>query len=153
MNNAYYVTQVSPLGGITGCNPEALPVLGDFTLQVQLTILSGDAGGVTLRVVHSNFYLFAIAPDGSYHFDILNGLSLPSVVKQGSSSAIHKGLKQPNLLAVVARGGTFMFYVNNQLIDTVSDATFATGQIGLAAEESSNTTAVAFSNAMVWKMP
>jgi eukaryotic-like serine/threonine-protein kinase len=153
MNNAYYVTQVSPLGGITGCNPEALPVLGDFTLQVQLTILSGDAGGVTLRVVHSNFYLFAIAPDGSYHFDILNGLSLPSVVKQGSSSAIHKGLNQPNLLAVVARGGTFMLYVNNQLIDTVSDATFATGQIGLAAEESSNTTAVAFSNAMVWKMP
>ena len=152
MNNAYIVTQDSPLGGITGCNPEALPTQGDFTLQVQLVILNGDAGGVTFRVVHSNFYLFAIAPDGSYHFDIQNGLSLPSVVKQGTSSAIRKGLNQPNLLAVVATGSTFKLYVNNHLIDTVSDTTFATGQLGLAAEESSNTTAVAFSNAMVWKM-
>ena len=153
-NNVYHVAQDSPLGGITGCNPEALTSLNDFTLQVQLTIISGDAGGVTLRVVHSNFYLFAIAPDGSYHFDIVNGngLSLPSVVKQGTSPFIRKGLNQPNLLAVVAIGSKFSLYVNNHQIDTVSDSTFAAGQLGLAAEESSNATDVAFSNAKVWKM-
>jgi eukaryotic-like serine/threonine-protein kinase len=153
-NNAYLVGQDSILGGITGCNPEALPVLSNFTFQVQLTILSGDAGGVTFRVIHSNFYLFAIAPDGTYHFDVLNGngLSLPVVAKQGSSSAIRKGLNQPNLLAVVAIGGTFSLYVNNHLVSTVTDATLASGQIGVAAEESSNATGVLFANAMVWKM-
>ncbi len=153
-NNAYQVTQDSPLGGITGCNPEALASLNDFTLQVQLTITSGDAGGVTFRVAHSNFYLFAIAPDGSYHFDIVNGsgLSLPSVVKQGTSPFIHKGLNRPNLLAIVAIGSKFSLYMNSHQIDTVNDGTLASGQIGLAAEESGDTTNVAFSNVMVWKM-
>ena len=154
MNNFYDVTQQSVLGGITGCNPEALSILSDFTLQVQMTIVSGDAGGITFRVIHSNFYLFAITPDGSYHLDIENGssLSLPAVVRQGTSTAIHKGLNQSNLIAVVAIGKNFNFYVNNHLVDTVTDSTFGSGQIGLAAEESSNTTDMVFSDAMVWRM-
>ena len=154
MNNVYDVTQDSVLGGITGCNPEALSVLSDFTLQVQITIIGGDAGGITFRVTHSNFYLFAITPDGSYHFDVENGnsLSLPVVLQQGTSPAIHKGLNQSNLIAVVAIGKNFNFYVNNHLIDTVTDGAFSSGQIGLAAEESSNVTDVMFSNAMVWRM-
>lgn len=153
-NNAYHVVQdIIVGGGITGCNPEAFPALQNFTFQVQLTIVSGDAGGITLRVANSNFYLFAIAPDGSYHFDVVNGsgLALPTVVKQGSSSAIQKGLNRPNLIAVVARGSTFDLYVNNQHIDTVTDGTFSSGNIGLVAEEVSNPTDVMFSNAMVWK--
>ncbi len=154
MNNAYHVTQDSVLGGITGCNPEALSPLSDFTLQVQMTFVNGDAGGITFRVTHTNFYLFAITPDGSYHFDVENGasLSLPTVVRQGTSSAIHKGLNRSNLIAMVAIGKNFNFYVNNQLVDTVNDGTYNSGQIGLAAEESSNATDVMFSNAMVWKL-
>ena len=154
MNNAYHVTQDSVLGGITGCNPEALSPLSDFTLQVQMTLVSGDAGGITFRVTHTNFYLFAITPDGSYHFDVENGtsLSLPTVVRQGKNSAIHKGLNRSNLIAIVAIGKNFNLYVNNQLIDTVTDGTYGSGQIGLAAEESSNATDVMFSNAMVWKL-
>lgn len=153
-HNAYFVTQDSILGGITGCNPEALPILGDFTMQVQITIAGGDAGGITFRVTHSNFYLFAITRDGSYHFDIVSGnsLSLPTVIRQGTSSAIRKGLRQPNLVALVAIGSTFQLYVNHRLVDTVTDSTFASGQVGLAAEESSSATGVLFSNAMVWKL-
>lgn len=153
-NNAYNVVQDIIIGGgITGCNPEAFALLKDFTFQVQMVIVSGDAGGITFRVASSNFYLFAITPDGSYHFDVVNGsgLALPTVLKQGSSSAIHKGLNQPNLIAVVARGNTFDLYVNNRHIDTVTDNALASGNIGLAAEEVSNPTDVLFSNVMVWK--
>jgi eukaryotic-like serine/threonine-protein kinase len=153
-NNAYHAVQDIIIGGgITGCNPEAFPPLQDFTFQVQLTIVRGDAGGITFRVATSNFYLFAITPDGSYHFDVVNGngLSLPNVIKQGASSAIQKGLGRPNLLAVVALGNKFDLYVNNQRIDTVTDGALSSGQIGLAAEEVSNPTDVMFNNAMVWK--
>jgi hypothetical protein len=110
-------------------------------------------GGITFRVTNSNFYLFAITPDGSYHFDVVNGngLSLPSAIKQGTSSAIQKGLNRPNLLAVVAIGNKFDLYVNNQHIDTVADSALSAGKIGLAAEEVSNPTDVIFNNAMVWK--
>jgi eukaryotic-like serine/threonine-protein kinase len=154
-NNSYNVVQnIIIAGGITGCNPEAFPPLKDFTIQAQLTIISGDAGGITLRGANSNFYLFAIAPDGSYHFDIVNGtgLSLPTVLKQGTSPSIQKGLTQPNLIAVVALGNTFNLYVNNRHIDAVTDSTLSSGQIGLAAEEASNPTDVMFSNVSVWKM-
>jgi len=153
-NNAYQVVQDIIIGGgITGCNPEAFAPLKDFTFQVQMAIVSGDAGGITFRVTGSNFYLFAITPGGSYHFDVVNGngLALPGVLKQGSSSAIHKGLNQPNLIAVVALGNKFDLYVNNQHIDTVTNGTLGSGNIGLAAEEVSNPTDVMFSNAMVWK--
>ena len=153
-NNAYQVVQNAIIGGgITSCNPEAFTSPSDFTLQVQMTIVSGDAGGITFRVANSNFYLFAITPDGSYHLDLVNGngLALPTVLKQGTSSAIHKGLRQPDLIAVVAFGNTFDLYVNNQHIDTVTNSTLSSGNIGLAAEEVSNPTAVMFSNVMVWK--
>ena len=76
---------------------------------------------------------------------------MPVVIKQGNSSAIQKGLNQPNLLAVVALGNTFDLYVNNRHIDTVTDGTLSSGQIGLAAEEVRNPTDVLFRNAMVWK--
>jgi len=66
-----------------------------------MAIASGDAGGITFCVATSNFYLFAITPGGSYHFDVVNGngLALPGVLKQGSSSAIKRGFNQPNLIA------------------------------------------------------
>jgi hypothetical protein len=153
-NNAYLVVQDIIIGGgITGCNPEAFPPLKDFTFQVQLTIVRGDAGGITFRVANSNFYLFAITPDGSYHVDVENGngTALPGVLKQGTSSAIKRGFNQPNLIAVVALGNKFDLYVNNQHIDTVTDSALSAGNIGLAAEEVSNPTDVLFSNAMVWK--
>ena len=153
-NNAYHALQDIIIGGgITGCNPEAFTPPKDFTFQVQMTIVSGDAGGITFRVANSNFYLFAITSDGSYHFDVVNGngLALPSVLKQGSSSAIKRGFNQPNLIAVVALGNTFDLYVNNQHIDTVTDGNLSSGNIGLAAEEVSNPTDVMFSNAMMWK--
>lgn len=153
-NNAYHAVQdIAIGGGITGCNPEAFPALQDFTFQVQMTIIKGDAGGITFRVSNSNFYLFAITPDGSYHFDVVNGngLALPSVSKQGNSSAIKRGFNQPNLIAVVAHGNTFDLYVNNRYIDTVTDSALSSGNIGVAAEEASNPTDVMFSNAMVWK--
>ena len=117
-----------------------------------MTIISGDAGGITFRVTGSNFYLFAIAPDGSYHFDSVNGISLPTVVRQGTNPAIHTGLNQSNLIAVVAIGNSISLYVNNNFLVKVTDSTYSSGQIGVAASENSNATDVIFSNARVWKM-
>ena len=153
--NAYHVVQNAIIGGgITTCNPQALPPQSDFAMQVQVTITSGDAGGIVFRGQSLNFYLFAITPDGSYHFDVVqaNSLQLPTVKKQGPNAIINKGLNQPNLLAVVAIGNTIRLYVNKHEVGTVTDDTFQSGQIGLAAEESTNPTEVTFSNAMVWQL-
>ena len=154
-NNLYHVMQDSPLGGITSCNPEAnVPALTNFTFQVQMTLVHGDEGGITFRGKQSNFYLFAIGSDGSYHLDVVNdnsGVSLPKTLKQASSPYI-KGSGSSNLLAVVAIGNTISLYMNSNLLATVTDSTYSSGQIGVAASENSNATDAAFSNAKVWKM-
>jgi hypothetical protein len=152
-NNAYQVIQDSIIGGITSCNPEAnVPPLGNFTFEVQMTLVSGDEGGITFRGNQSNFYLFAIGSDGSYHLDVVTGTSLPTTLQQASSSHINKGQGKSNLLAVVAVGNTISLYVNNNFLVKVTDSTYSSGQIGVAAVENSNATEVVFSNAKVWKM-
>jgi hypothetical protein len=73
-------------------------------------------------------------------------------LRQASSPYITKGLEKSNLLAVVAVGNTISLYVNNHLLVTVTDNTYSSGQIGVAAAENSNATDVVFSNAKVWKI-
>ena len=68
----------------------------------------------------------------------------------GSSSAIKTGLKQSNLIAVVANGTNIKLYANEQLITSLNDTSFSHGAIGLVAEDDSNPTEVVFSNAKVW---
>ena len=153
--NTYHAVQNAiVLGGITACNPQVFPPQSNFTIQVQVTITSGDAGGISFRGAASDFYLFAVAPDGSYHFDVVqaNEMQLPRVVRHSTNSVIRKGLNKTNLLAVVAIGNTFHLYINHREVGTVIDSTFQSGQIGLVAEENTNPTDVAFSNAMVWKL-
>ncbi len=45
-----------------------------------------------------------------------------TLIQPNSSSAIHTGLNQSNLIGVVANGSTLDLYVNNQKIDSVSDS-------------------------------
>ncbi|HJT59926.1 MAG TPA: serine/threonine-protein kinase [Ktedonobacteraceae bacterium] len=157
-NNEYHVIQSSALGGIFICSPQASPSLKNFTFQVQMTLVEGDAGGIGFRVSQSSYYLFAISSDGSYELDVANqnnNFGVPSTLHQASSPYIHKGLGKSNLLAVVANGTSISLYANNQLLVTVTDGTYSLGQIGVAADESfgnSNTADVVFSDAKVWKM-
>ncbi len=157
-NNQYHVIQSSTLGGIFICSPQANPSLKNFTFQVQMTIVEGDAGGIAFRENQSNYYLFTIGSTGTYELDVVNpnnNFGLPSMLHQASSTYIHKGVGKSNLLAVVVIGTSISLYVNNQLLVTVTDDTYSSGQIGVAADESlgnSNTADVVFSDAKVWKM-
>ncbi|HLH60348.1 MAG TPA: serine/threonine-protein kinase [Ktedonobacteraceae bacterium] len=157
-SNAYHVIQSSPLGGIFICSPEAnVAPLSNLTFQVQMIIVKGEAGGIAFRENEnlSNYYLFVIGSDGSYELEVANGNNFPSILQHSSSSYIQKGPGQTNLLAVVAIGTSISLYVNNHLLITVTDSTYSSGQIGVAASESfgnSDTADVVFSNAMLWKL-
>jgi hypothetical protein len=43
-------------------------------------------------------------------------------------------------------------YVNKQYLASVTDSTYSMGQIGVTAEDLTNSTEVVFSNAKVWKL-
>ncbi len=125
---------------------------GNFTYEVQMTILKGDAGGVIFRVENTNpnqYYDFHINQDGMYSLVAVSGSGGPSL-KQGSSSAIEQGLNQTNLITVVAQGANITLYVNHQSLGSVTNSTYSHGLIGVYAVVYTRPTEVAFSNAKVW---
>ncbi len=129
--------------------------LSNFTYEVQMQILKGDCGGMIFRRSGPRFYYFRVCIDGSYMFirytsDANTALNL--TLESGTHPAIHQGLNQANLLAVVAFGSKLDLYVNRQLIASVKDTSYTEGQIGLVAKARSNATEVVFSNLMVWKL-
>lgn len=153
-NGAYHVTATQL--GIISCNPQAkVPALGNLTFQVQMTIISGDEGGLAFRVnqATTQFYYFGVTGDGSYHLDSVDGsFNLPNTLLQGSNAAIKKGLNVSNVLTVVANGPQISLYVNRALVGKVTDSAFTSGQLGLVAGDMGNTTDVAFTGAKAWKL-
>ncbi len=137
----------------------ASPNFSDFAYQVQMTIVKGDGGGIIFREdnARGNAYYFAIGQQSGvwgyklWGFNNCNGNNCKvSELRSGSSTAITTGLNQSNLVAVVASGSTIDLYVNKQKIDSVSDNSYGSGQIGVAATYLKSPTEVVFSNAKVW---
>jgi hypothetical protein len=127
----------------------------NFTFQVQMTIVSGDAGGIIFRAnaQAGKLYLLQFGTDKSYQlilYESSSGSSTQTLLA-GYSDAIN-GLNQPNLLTLIARGNHFSIFVNNQYVDSTTDNTYASGQIGLLAYYKTAPTDVAFNNAKVWKL-
>ena len=130
----------------------------NLALQVEITILSGHSGGLLLRNNSNSFagYQFRISTDGTY---ILNknvpntdGSANFTTIISGHSSAITTGNNQPNLLAVVARGDKIYLYVNKQYIDSATDTSFTSGQVGVYVDSDANSVEATFSNFQVWKL-
>lgn len=128
----------------------------NFVYEVQMTIVSGYAGGIIFRASQANstFYYLRISPDGSYdlraYVDAL--INHSHLLVSRSSPAIHTGYNQPNLIAVVARGSTIEFYANQQMIVSINDGTFSHGQIGIVSYNQGGLATAVYSNAKVWKL-
>ncbi|HXZ05776.1 MAG TPA: hypothetical protein VEH81_13155, partial [Ktedonobacteraceae bacterium] len=71
--------------------------------------------------------------NGSYQLFHCTGDQCNKILIDSSSSAINQGLNQTNLVAVIAQNSTIGLYVNHQLIGSVVDNTFSSGQIGVTA--------------------
>jgi len=127
----------------------------NFTLQVQMTILSGEYGGIIFRADNQNskFYLLQISSNNSYQlFKYISNNADNASTLMTSYSSIIKGQNQPNLLTLIARGNQLTLFVNKQYIDTVSDNTYKAGMIGLVAYDKSTFSEAAFSNLQIWKL-
>jgi serine/threonine protein kinase len=147
---AYHVT-TSHSGHFQPCT-EATN-FSNFVYQVQMTITTGESGGILFRVdsTHSKFYYFRISQDGSFEFGLSKGSSI-QVLQNGTSLTIKSGLNQSNLMAVVASGSNIDLYVNHQHIAYFNDSTYSQGQLGVCAQDASRATEVIYRDAAVWKL-
>lgn len=125
----------------------------NFTFQVDMTIASGDRGGLLFRAdsVNNKLYYLRLDQDGTYSLFLYvddTGTNARSL-DHGTATGFNAGLNQKNTVGVVARGNSIELYVNKQLINTITDSTYTTGEIGLTAESHTNSTQVVYSNLMI----
>ena len=130
--------------------------LSNFALQTDMTIVSGDTGGVMFRIdsTVAQYYRFEIGQDGTYSLHLsTSATGTEQLLLSGSSSAITTGIGQKNTLAVLASGGSLSFFVNKQFVANKSDTTLTSGNIGFIADSKANApTDVSFNNVQIWNM-
>jgi hypothetical protein len=116
---------------------------GDGTYQVEATQAEGPLNngyGLMLRAdsTTDSFYLLEVSGDGYIWIgrcdDACN--TVDQVVNDGwfASDAVNAGVGGTNLLRVEAKGTTLVFFVNDQEVGRITDATIDRGDIGLFVE-------------------
>jgi hypothetical protein len=152
---AYHVA--TPKGYYTLCDANKTN-FSNFVYQIRVNIISGYSVGLAFRVNSTNYsgYIFRISTAGLYTLekittDIKANNTQHTTIISGTSPAIATGNNQSNQLAVVVQGNTFALYVNQQFVDSASDSTFQSGQIGTYSDSDSiSGSEAAFTNAQVW---
>jgi eukaryotic-like serine/threonine-protein kinase len=126
----------------------------NFSFEAQVQVIKGDCGGLIFRADSStsSLYLFEVCRDGSFSLYLYKGSAHSTLLAHGASPAIEPGLKQVDVLAVVAQGSTIALYANKKRIASVRDSSYSQGQIGLVADAFNDQTEVVFSNARLWTM-
>ncbi len=116
----------------------AEPVFDDFVLEVDVTQLAGDpesSFGILFRKTGDQFYRFDITGSGLFVMERHNadGSWTRFFDDWRDTEAVKQGISVTNRLKVMAQGGDLSFYVNDQLLQQVNDASYAGGQIALDA--------------------
>jgi len=132
-------------------------IYSDFILEADARQVGGpdkNLYGLSFRYQDAeNSYFFAISGDGHYRVGKwLQGQWTP-LADWVESPYINTGTSS-NHLMVAAEGAEITVFINGRLVDSFTDASFAEGQVGLAAgtfEESD--VHVSFDNFRVWTRP
>lgn len=115
------------------------PVFEDFFLEVDGRILSGSpqsSYGVLFRMQGpQQFYRFELTGDGTYILERHDqgGSRALFMGDWRSSDAIVQGLNVVNHIGVEARGPNISLFVNDVLLEQVSDDAYRSGNIALDA--------------------
>ena len=115
------------------------PDFSNFALEVEGGLQNGSAAstyGVLFRMQSpEQFYRFAITGDGMYLLERhdLNGATVSFTEDWRSTVAINKGRGSTNTLKVVADGSKIAVYVNDVMLEAVTDDTYRSGKIALSA--------------------
>jgi hypothetical protein len=128
----------------------------NFAYQVHMTIVQGDAGGIIVRAdpTTSQAYLFVVGIDGTYSIYYYPGNSKQKAhtLMDGYSNQIITGTNKENTLGVIASGTSLDFYINQQYVTSIIDASRSSGLIGILANNYSNTTITTYTHAQVWDL-
>ncbi|GHO64299.1 hypothetical protein KSC_031910 [Ktedonobacter sp. SOSP1-52] len=126
----------------------------NFAVQVDMSILSGYAGGIVLRIntLDPSYYAFFIGQDGSYKLMKRDGDHSSYIEQNAYDSSSKTGYNQKNIVTVIAQDNQLYFYANGQVLTNVTDSSYTKGALGLSAFEQGLITEVSFSNLKIWNL-
>ncbi|GCF08139.1 zinc ribbon domain-containing protein [Dictyobacter arantiisoli] len=150
-NNAFHST-VFQKGYFAPCIAHKTHV-HNFALEIQMTILKGDEGGIIFRsnTRDSNFYSFRIRADGTYALMLTHANDTTSLVSD-RSNLIKTGRRKMNILTVIVQGSNIYLYINRHYVGSASDSSYRAGAIGVMAVDRKHDTDVAFNNLRLWRL-
>jgi len=137
---AYHITLARPSSFIP-CR--ATPTISNFALQVQMTVLSGDFGGIVFRTNQQERAGYRFVPRA-------NGGDLVYGHTQLATFSTPISLNQTYLLTVIARGSRIWLCVDKHVVAIVQDSSASSGGFGFLAGDFSNAADVAYTNMQVW---
>ena len=135
----YHIEVTSPNFKTTVFEPQK-QTFTDFTVELQVLTVSkktsatGDFRyGLAFRRSGDQYYAFVISPRTKKWFVLKNSPSATTVLTEGTNDSIHP-LDQDDSLRVDAQGSNFLFHINDKLVAQVTDADYASGEIGFYVE-------------------
>lgn len=128
---------------------------GDAAIAVDAAFRGSKltAAGVVFHLQdNENFYIFTVSSDGSYALDLYKNNEHTALIDPIESPAIKTG-GEMNSLRVETVGDRIRLYANGQLLDEVSDASFARGRAALAVSSFEEAGAsAAFDNLVIQRL-
>lgn len=131
----YHVEVSSPQYKTTVFEPEKKS-FGDVTIEVKAftasskTSETGDFSfGPAFRRSGDQYYAFTISPRSKKWFVLKSTPNALSILAEGTDENIHDA-DATDVLRVDAQGSNFSFSINDQLVSQVTDADYATGEVG-----------------------
>lgn len=125
-DDGYHVSQPAAASFFKGCR-ELNKSYSDLALTVDVNMLSGHSGGIFYRLstnLLGNYdgYLFEIDSQGNYKVSFEQGTGINVLKDWSPTSLLHPGYQVHNLLQLVARGDTFLFYVNGKFLTKIQNS-------------------------------
>ncbi|GLV58314.1 hypothetical protein KDH_51470 [Dictyobacter sp. S3.2.2.5] len=116
------------------------PLIGNASVQVNVSLLSGDTVDMLLRLRGEQYYMLQLNSAGQFSFlrhdaDAAQDQYV-TLLKPTASSAIVPG-SGVNTLLVQAQGSDFKFYVNGIFLGEVQDANYKSGQLAFQVDSAS----------------
>jgi hypothetical protein len=106
---------------------------GDAAISVDASI-DGPSTSAAGLIFHyqddQNFYIYSIDGEGHYGLDVYKNDEPITLIDWTESAAI-KPVGETNTLRVETSGDTIRLYVNDTLLDEISDSTIANGEVAL----------------------
>jgi formylglycine-generating enzyme required for sulfatase activity/tRNA A-37 threonylcarbamoyl transferase component Bud32 len=113
--------------------------LSDFTAEVEVLVDHTETSngnfdyGVAIRQSGDQYYAFTISPRTQGWKARKHSPEGWEVLAEGTNESI-RGLNAPDKLRIGASGSDFAFYLNDEIVATVKDSDYASGDVGFILE-------------------